>query len=95
MIYITKKAKEKVMDLSRQQSGKYLRLFIRGIGWSGPRLGVALDEPGQNEKPVVIDGVDILVAEHIRPYVDGARIDYGKRWFRGEGFTVSASELSC
>jgi hypothetical protein len=32
MIYITKKAKEKVMDLSRQQSGKYLRLFIRGIG---------------------------------------------------------------
>jgi Fe-S cluster assembly iron-binding protein IscA len=56
---------------------------------------VALDEPAQNEEPVNIDGVNILVAEHIRPYVDGARIDYGKRWFKGEGFTVSASELLC
>jgi len=55
---------------------------------------VALDEPKNNEKPVDVGGVHILVGENIRNFVDGARIDYGKRWFK-EGFSVSAYELPC
>jgi Fe-S cluster assembly iron-binding protein IscA len=55
---------------------------------------VALDEPKQNEKPVSIDGVEILIAEAIRPFVEGAKVDYGKSWFK-EGFIVSSAGLTC
>ena len=55
---------------------------------------MALDEPKQNEKLVSIDGVEILIAEATRPFVEGAKVDYGKSWFK-EGFIVSSTELYC
>jgi Fe-S cluster assembly iron-binding protein IscA len=55
---------------------------------------VALDEPKQNEKSTSIDGVEILIDEAARPFFEGAKVDYGKSWFK-EGFTVSSAGLSC
>jgi Fe-S cluster assembly iron-binding protein IscA len=57
-------------------------------------LGVALDEPKKDEKPVDIDGVQLLISDVIRPFVDGAKIDYGRSLF-SKGFTVSSSGLPC
>jgi len=32
MIYLTEKAKEKAREFSSQNMGKYLRLYIKGMG---------------------------------------------------------------
>ena len=94
MINITDRAKEKIQELLDQNKGKYLRMYVQGIGWGGPRLGLVLDEPEENEKPVQANGVDILVEERVNPFVKGATVDYVKNWL-GEGFRISRPDSAC
>jgi len=57
-------------------------------------LGVALDEPHKDEKPVEIDGIKILISDVIKSFVDGVKIDYGRGLF-SKGFTASTTGLGC
>jgi Fe-S cluster assembly iron-binding protein IscA len=50
-------------------------------------LGLALDEPGENEEAISINGVDVLITEDVVPLTDGRRLDYIKS-DEGEGFVI-------
>ena len=49
---------------------------------------MALDEPEENEKPVQINGLDVLIADFVRPFTDGNILDYVKNP-NGEGFIIA------
>ena len=49
---------------------------------------MALDEPEGNEQPVQINGLDVLIAETVRPLADGNILDYVKKP-DGEGFVIA------
>jgi Fe-S cluster assembly iron-binding protein IscA len=55
---------------------------------------MALDEPEKEEKPVQANGVDILVADYVRPYVNDMTIDYIMDGYR-EGFVISGAGSMC
>jgi len=38
-------------------------------------MGLALDEPKANEKPVHVNGIDVLVEDEVGLLVDGATIE--------------------
>jgi Fe-S cluster assembly iron-binding protein IscA len=57
-------------------------------------MGMALDEPEENEKPVRVNGIDVLVAEDDRRFVDGASVDYVKQ-AGGEGFVITGPGDEC
>lgn len=57
-------------------------------------MGMALDEPKEDEKPVEVNGIGVLIADFVRPFMDGTTIDYVKNP-DGEGFTISGSGGSC
>jgi Fe-S cluster assembly iron-binding protein IscA len=57
-------------------------------------MGMALDEPKENEKPVEINGIGVLIEEFTRPLMDDITIDYIKRP-DGEGFIIEGSGGSC
>ena len=57
-------------------------------------MGMALDEPKENEQPVRVNGIDVLVSDSVRPLVDGATVDYVKHPY-GEGFVITGSEGAC
>jgi Fe-S cluster assembly iron-binding protein IscA len=50
-------------------------------------MGMALDEPEENEKPVQVNGIDVLVADFARPFVDSVTVDYIYEP-HGEGFVI-------
>jgi Fe-S cluster assembly iron-binding protein IscA len=50
---------------------------------------MVLDEPGENEQAVKINGIDILIDEYERNFIDGTVIDYVKE-ARGEGFIINS-----
>ena len=50
-------------------------------------MGMALDEPEQDEQPVSINGVDVLIAEMVKPFTEGNTLDYVK-YPDGEGFVL-------
>jgi Fe-S cluster assembly iron-binding protein IscA len=54
-------------------------------------MGMALDEPEANELPVQINGIDVLIADFARPYVDGMTVDYINDK-PGEGFVITGNE---
>ena len=57
-------------------------------------MGMALDEPEENEKPVEVNGIGVLIADFARPFMDGITIDYTKNP-DGEGFIIKGSGDSC
>jgi Fe-S cluster assembly iron-binding protein IscA len=87
MITMTDTARDKLKDVLSANPGKFLRLEIEGFGWGGPRLGLALDEPGTNEVAAQVNGIDVLIPEDVKYLADKSTIDYitGPR---GEGFIV-------
>lgn len=58
-------------------------------------MGMALDEPEENEQPLRINGLDVLIADAVRPFAEGNTLDYVKNQ-NGEGFILApASGSSC
>jgi Fe-S cluster assembly iron-binding protein IscA len=57
-------------------------------------MGMALDEPEENEQPVEVNGIGVLVADFARPFVDGTVVDYVKQPY-GEGFVITGAGGSC
>ncbi len=57
-------------------------------------MGMALDEPQENEKPIQVNGIDVLVADFARPYIDGTIVDYIHEP-HGEGFTIIGAGGAC
>jgi Fe-S cluster assembly iron-binding protein IscA len=37
---------------------------------------MALEEPKENEKTVIVNGIDLLIWDEIKPYTDKSTIDY-------------------
>ena len=94
MVQITDTARDKIQEVLDQNAGKYLRIYFDGVGWGGPRMGMALDEPQDNEQPVQVNGIDVFIADFAKPFVDGATVDYIKQP-HGEGFIIDGVGGAC
>ncbi len=57
-------------------------------------MGLALDEPKENEQPVQVNGIGVLVEDEAREHVDGTTIDYVKDP-HDEGFIITRDGESC
>ena len=91
MISITESASEKVRELlaSEDREGQALRVFVRGMGCSGPAYGMALDDSTREDDAVTeLFGVKIVVDPASAQYVEGAEIDYVDS-LMGKGFTIN------
>ena len=51
-------------------------------------MGLALDEPNNNELPIQVNGLDVLISDKVKGFADGSLIDYINSPV-GEGFTIS------
>ena len=95
MVEITDLAKDKLKEVLDENPGKYLRIVMQGIGWGGPRLGLALDEPNENEDTTQINGVDVLISDAVKAFADRNTIDY-VNLPGGEGFIIApAGQTYC
>ena len=55
---------------------------------------MALDEPEENEQPVQVNGIDVLIADFVRPFVDDTKVDYIKQP-NNEGFIITGDGGAC
>ncbi len=55
---------------------------------------MVLDEPKEDEQPVQVNGIDILVAEMVKPLVDNLTVDYITSP-HNDGFIIKGSKSSC
>ena len=80
MIVVSDKAKEKFMEYlsSEEKEGAYVRIYVSGVGWGGPRYGLTLDESIQEDKDVVeeLEGLKIVFDKGISHFMEGKSIDF-------------------
>jgi Fe-S cluster assembly iron-binding protein IscA len=57
-------------------------------------LGMALDEPSENEQTVEVDGIDVLITDDVKPYASGNVLDWVDA-YGDEGFTLQPESGSC
>jgi Fe-S cluster assembly iron-binding protein IscA len=51
-------------------------------------LGLALDEPNENEDTIQVNGIDVLISDAVKPFADTNTIDYVNSPY-GEGFIIA------
>jgi len=88
-INITEKAKQQLENMLREQgqSAKKIRIMMTGIGWSGPRFDVALDEQNKEDANLKIDNFDFILDQKLADSITSLTIDY-KDFFLSKGFKV-------
>ena len=92
-IKITENAREKIKDAMDKSEFKKpaLRIMFAGVGWGGPKLGMALDE-SDNAKESVInnDDINIILDRNITNIINAETpivIDYRNSIY-GSGFII-------
>jgi len=79
MVMITELAAEELKNLLEQENKQdhALRIFMAGMGCSGVKYGMSLDDT-KNEEDVELtsNGIRILIASSMQESLDGAEIDF-------------------
>ena len=91
MLTVTEKANEMIMDfLKAQKDPSYIRVFLSEGGWAGPALGMALDEPGENDEIIKDNGVTYLVDKNLLEQAKPISVDFVSTE-QGSGFSISSN----
>ena len=94
MVNITERAAEKVKDVltQRNREGGFLRIYVSGVGWSGPNFGLTLDGSIQ-PTDVVNEGFGITIVSDQKnvSYLEDAVIDFKQSWFGRGSFEIRRS----
>ncbi len=91
MFEITEKANEMIKEFFEDKEGTpYIRIFLSEGGWSGPALGMALDEPKDSDEVMKDNGITYLVDKELFGKVKPINVDFIDTP-RGSGFSISSS----
>lgn len=96
MISVTETAAEKVKEIlaAQNQENAFLRIYMTGMGWSGPNFGMALDESKNPEDNVdEAYGVTIVAEKRFEQYLEGAVVDYVDTE-NSSGFTMKTPRIA-
>lgn len=99
MLNVSEKAGEelkKVLD-SEAHKNKNLILHFMGSGWSGPALGMALDESTAGLEKLSSNGISAYIDPKLLEYLNkigDINIDFLTNEY-GSGYTVRVGELRC
>lgn len=91
MLSLTSAATEKVKGILEQERESLpqggLRIYVQGGGCSGFSYGMVLDEAGDEDQVLEVQGIKVIVDPMSLRYLDGAEVDY-KEDLMGGGFAI-------
>ena len=88
---VTEKADQMIQQFFQEKKEKpIVRVFLSQGGWSGPSLGMALDEPKDDDEIVKNNGVTYLVNKQLLDQVKPIVVDFIESGW-GSGFSISSS----
>ena len=95
MFEVTEKANEMLDEFFKDKEGThYVRIFLSEGGWAGPSLGMALDEPKENDEIIKENGVTYLIDKQLFEEAKPINVDFVESAF-GSGFSISSKLAAC
>jgi HesB-like selenoprotein len=91
MFQISEKASEAIKEyLKDVQNPHPIRIMMSGCGCSGPSLGMALDEPNENDQVFNEHGLTFLVDKELLNEAKQISIEFVES-STGSGFTITSA----
>ena len=92
MFEVTESATQNLKSYMEQNNiESALRIAIMSGGWSGPSLGLALDEPKENDEKYEQDGLTFLVDNNLIDTCGTIKVDFIDAGMRS-GFSISSEK---
>ena len=90
MLQVTEKANEMIQDfLKDKEVNPYIRIFLSEGGWAGPALGMALDEPKEDDELIKDNGITYLINNQLFNQAKPINVDFVETAM-GSGFSISS-----
>ena len=90
MFEVTESATQNLKSYMEQNNiESALRIAIMSGGWAGPSLGLALDEPKENDEKYEQDGITFLVDNNVLDPCGSIKVDFIDAGMRS-GFSISS-----
>ena len=91
MFQVTEKANEMISKFFEgKDEVNPIRIFLSQGGWSGPSLGMALDEPKDDDEVVKNNGFTFLINKDLYEQAKPINVDFiDSGW--GQGFSISSN----
>ncbi|MRR08085.1 MAG: hypothetical protein EG828_14390, partial [Deltaproteobacteria bacterium] len=94
MFEVTETATEKIREYFKTRDGiTPMRVFVAGMGCSGPQLGISLDEATPEDQVFEEDGFTFLIETKLLADAKPVKIDYIVTP-TGEGFLITSSLMT-
>lgn len=61
---------------SQQDKPKNVRIFVAGVGWGGPSLGLGLDEKKTDDVMEEVNGVNFIMAKDLFDQMGEITVEY-------------------
>ena len=91
MFKVTEKANEMILEFFKdKKETPNIRIFLSQGGWSGPSLGMALDEPLEDDEILKDNGMTYLINKELFEQAKPINIDFTESEM-GSGFSISSS----
>ena len=90
MFTVTEKALEVIQDFIKAKKPDAAVRITMSIGWSGPALGMALDEPGKDDELFDEKGTKFVIDKDIFNQAKPINVDFIETP-QGSGFKVTSS----
>ena len=91
MFEVTEKANEMFEEFFKDKDGTpYVRVFLSEGGWSGPSMGMALDEPRDGDEIIEENTITYLINRELFEQAKPISIDFIDSAM-GSGFSVASN----
>ncbi len=97
MFEITDKARNELTKMFESESAKSKNLIIyfQGFGWSGPSLGMALEESVDGMEKMEVNSISIYIDKQLREFIaqnGKINIDFQEYPSGGGGYLITVGE---
>lgn len=94
-VHLDHETKERIKNVlsKKEENAKYLRIYIAGLGWGGPKFSLGLDQIKEDDIQEDFDSFIILIEKQLIDDFGGFEINWN-----GYGYTVKPIEkdtLNC
>ena len=94
MVEVTESASQQIAEYFKDKKVSPIRIFLNAVGWGGPSLAMALDEPRDTDHVYDIDGFTYIIDKAFAEKAQPIRVDFNEMGFKLDCAINFASECS-
>ena len=91
---ITNEAQELILSILNENNAEGIRVYLAGMGWGGPKLGLALDEPEEKDIVETINGIKVAIDSMVVQETENLTLDRQDSP-EGAGLVMLGNESNC